>query len=113
MVALGTDGSQAGIDMTRGSLASEILTGRSFGEFSGSVFGAVKKMFPPEVLLLFLIPAAEVGEVISKEVTIGAGDDMRTTGDSDPYKDYYYQREIGGELHTKVAFGDPRKKARF
>lgn len=111
-VALGTDGSKPGIIMARDSLAAELNTGRAFGEFSGPVFGAVKKIFPPEVLTSFLIPATEVSAVIGKEITIGAGSDMKTGGENDPYQQYYYERKIGDEIHTKVAYGDPTK-ARF
>ena len=111
-VALGTDGSKEGIIMARDSLAAELSTGRAFGEFSGPVFGAVKKMFPPEVLTTFLVPAKDVSAMINKEISIGPGSDMKTSGENDPYNQFYYQREIGGELHTKVAYGD-LTKARF
>lgn len=112
-VALGTDGSREGIVMARDSLKAELFTGRAYGEFSGPVFGAAKKMFPPEVLTTFLVPAKDVSAMINKEITIGAGPDMKTMGENDPYSQYYYQREIGGELHTKIAYGDPQNKARF
>lgn len=112
-VALGTDGSDEGIALARDSLKAEFTTGRAFGEISGPVMGAVKKMIAPEVLLTFLVPASEVSAMIGKEITPGAGADMRTAGENDPYNPYYYQRRIGGEMHTKVAYGDPTNKARF
>ena len=111
-VALGTDGSKEGIIMARDSLAAELSTGRAYGEFSGPVFGAIKKMFPPEVLTTFLVPAKDVSAMINKEITIGPGTDMKTFGENDPYNQFYYQRELDGELHTKVAYGD-LTKARF
>jgi len=111
-VALGTDGSKEGILMARDSLAAELSTGRAFGEFSGAVFAAVKKMFPPEVLTTFLVPAKDVSAMINKEIIIGAGPDMKTSGENDPYNQFYYQRKIGGELHTKIAYGN-LTKARF
>jgi len=49
-VALGTDGSKEGINMARDSLKAEFTTGRAYGEISGPVMGAVKKMIAPEVL---------------------------------------------------------------
>lgn len=112
-VAMGTNGSKRGIEIARDALKNEIKTGRAYGEFSGSVFGAVKKMYPPEILTTLLVPASEVSAIINKEIVIGAGEDMKTMGENDPYAEYYYQREIGGELHTKVAYGDPKTKARF
>ena len=112
-VALGTDGSREGILMARDSLRAEFKTGRAYGEISGPVFGALKKMFPPEVLTTMLVPASEVSAMIKKDITIGAGPDMKTGGENDPYNDFYYQRDIGGEMHTKLAYGDPKTKARF
>jgi len=112
-VAMGTDGSSEGILMAKDSLRAELGTGRAYGEISGPVFGSVKKMYPPEVLTSFLVPATEVGAMLGKEISIGPGPDMKHSGENDPYKDYYYERKIGGEMHTKVAYGDPQNKARF
>ena len=111
MVALGTDGSMSGVDMARDTLKSMLKTGRAFGEFSGPVFGSVKKMIPPDVLTTMLVPANEVAGLLNKEITIGPGPDMKMQGTEDPYAPYYYQREIGGELHTKIAYGDPQASA--
>jgi len=112
-VAMGTDGSDEGIALARDSLKAEFTTGRAYGEISGPVMGAVKKMIAPEILSTFLVPASEVSAMINKEITPGAGPDMRTMGENDPYNQFYYQRNIGGEMHTKVAYGDPTNKARF
>ena len=112
-VALGTDGSREGIMIARDSLRAEFNTGRTYGEMSGPVFGALKKMFPPEVLTTMLVPASEVSAMIKKDITIGPGPDMKVGGENDPYGPFYYQRDIGGEMHTKLAYGDPKTKARF
>ena len=112
-VAMGTDGSARGKEIAINSLSSELNTGRAYGEFSGPVFGAAKKLYPPEILTSFLVPATEVSEMIGKEISIGAGPDMKTMGENDPYSQFYYQRDLGGEMHTKVAYGDPKTKARF
>ena len=112
-VAVGTDGSDAGVKLARNSIEAELHTGRAYGEFSGGPWGVAKKKFPPEVLTTFLVPASEVSELIQKEITPGAGADMRTQGENDPYNEYYYQREIQGHWHTKVAYGDKLNKARF
>jgi hypothetical protein len=106
-VAMGTDGSEEGLAMAKQTLKAELSTGRAYGEFSGAVFGAAKKLYPPDVLKPMLVPAANVAAMIGKRIEPGAGSDMRTTGANDPYEAYYYQRIIGGEMHTKVAYGDP------
>jgi len=106
-VAMGTDGSEEGLRLARNSLKAEFTTGRAFGEISGPVFGSVKKMIPPEVLKTFLIPATKVADLLGKRVEPGRGEDMRS-GPNDPYLPYYYQREIGGHMHTKVAYGEPK-----
>ena len=105
MVAMGTNGSKEGIEMAKQVLKADLSTGRAFGEFSGSVFGAAKKLYPPEVLTTMLIPAVDVAHILQKKIIIGAGTDMRTSGANDPYEPYYYQREIGNKMHTKVAYG--------
>ena len=51
--------------------------------------------------------------MIKKDITIGPGPDMKVGGENDPYSQFYYQRDIGGEMHTKLAYGDPKTKARF
>jgi len=111
-VALGTDGSKRGKEMAKNSLRAEFLTKRSFGEISGPAFASVKKQIPPEILTMLLIPPSKVSALIGKEVSIGPGDDL-LTDESDPYYRFYYHREIGGEIHTKVAYGDPTGASRF
>lgn len=112
LVALGTDSSKPGLLMAKETIKKEVLTGRSYGEFSGPIFGTLKKLLPPEVLTQFLIPAKDVGPILKKDYVVGKGDDMKSAP-NDPYEEYYYQREIGGHMHTKVAYGDPKNTARF
>jgi len=107
-VAMGTDGSKEGKWFALNVLRDELLTQRSFGEFSGASFGATRKMIPDDVLVQLLVPAEEVAAKLGKEVSVGAGDDIRSIP-NDPFTEFYYQRKIGSEYHTKLMYGDPAK----
>lgn len=105
-VAMGTDGTEEGKWFAINILRDEMLQQRSYGEFSGQSFGATRKQIPDDVLVTFLVPATEVAAKLGKQIQIGAGDDIIEIP-NDPYTEFYYQRKIGDEIHTKLMYGDP------
>lgn len=92
-VAIATDGTQTGKSQLKNMLIADYKTGRSFGEVSDSALGFIKKIFNNDISA-FSIPVDVVKKLLPDDEII-------------PIDDYYYKREIGGHLHTKIMLGNP------
>jgi len=109
-VAAGTDGTVEGKKRM-----AEIMTHdmhRSYGEKSGPALAFMKKHTPPGFVQQYAIPYEHV-----KKISKALGDEVRRPPEDDPeilkhpeLKDHFYQRQIGGQWHTKAMFGAPYKK---
>jgi hypothetical protein len=100
----GTDAGKAGIsDIKRAEF------GRSYSEISGKALGFTKKLLGTEFLLKYAKTPEEAAKILGDEIFPVPADDenIRYTPE---LKNFFYQRELGGKLHTKVMFGTTGKK---
>lgn len=103
-VAVSSNGSQAGKKYVAMAMIEDLAQGRAYGEASANSLAFAAKMIGYDVLKKFAIPPEKFAEI--------SGDEILPVSDNDPevllhpqLKEFFYQREIGGELHTKIAFG--------
>lgn len=108
-VAVCQDGSKEGKSALASIMSADLKHGRSYIEVSGGALGFLVKLHGYEELKKYAVPVS----ILGKEM----GDDLRPVPASDPdlkkhpeLKDYFYQRQISGELHTKIALGQTGKK---
>ena len=89
-IASGTDGSEQGKKDWKKTKLEDHEHKRAWGEVSGAAEHLQRKMGVP------VVPANKAGKLLNKDVT--------------PHKDgEHYERKIGGEVHTKVIMGHPKK----
>lgn len=107
-VALCAERSQEGKDAIKDLLFGSIKKPREWGEVSGPSWGFILKTVPPQVLQSIVLPIEEVKRLLPNDdivPALGRDPDVKYT---DPYKNFYYIRDIGGgHLHTKIALGRP------
>ena len=105
------DGKRAIQDMLKSSLNI------AYGERSGGSLGLMMKTIPWHILRHFLLTRQEL-EQLTGEKTYEVTPELKTrltSGDQRLWNrftqlhDYFYIRELGGELHMKVAIGTPHK----
>ena len=83
---------------------------RSWGETSGKAWGWIRKITPEDVLLSSVLTIDQVKKLSpGKEIIPGRGKDMLSKP-GDPFRPFYYRRELKGELHTKIAIGKAGNK---
>jgi len=109
MVAGGTDGSKDGKKGLLEILTADLKQQRAFGELSGPLLNFLVKNVGETTIKDYLIDPKIVEKL--------TGDGIFSVPDDDVHlkkfpllKDFFYQREIGGSLHTKIALGVPQKK---
>lgn len=105
MVAFATDGSPEGKQAIANTLKDDVTKGRSHAEVSGPALHFLKKQVPDLHKYAMTRAAAKA---------VNPGDRLRKPPADDPeiqrhpeFKDHFYQRQIGGEWHTKLAVGKP------
>lgn len=91
-IASGTDGTPQGKSDFKKNKTEDNTQKRSWGETSGAAEHIANKLGVPK------IPADTAEKIINKPIL---------SKDSDGY---HYDRLIGGEKHTKIAFGHPKFK---
>lgn len=108
-VAVSQDGTKEGKNALAEIMLADLKHGRSYIEVSGGALGFLIKLHGIDGLKKHAIPT----ETLAKEM----GDDLYFVPASDPdlkkfpeLKDYFYQRMIGGDRHTKIALGRTGKK---
>lgn len=82
---------------------------RAFNETSGPMLRFMIKEVGLDFMKKYLISKENVAKILPEEIFDVPEDDPELK--LHPYfRDDMYQRDIGGELHTKVMFGTPGKK---
>ena len=108
-VAVGTDGSEQGKEALAFMVKGAFKTGREWREISGSMLVFVEKVVGIDAMLKSAIQLDKVKKLLPKDDIIsGYGDDVKKPHEKslmNKLDGFVYQREIGGHLHTKVAFG--------
>jgi hypothetical protein len=109
-VAMGTDGTGEGKQRIAEIMHKDL--DRSYGEKSGPALSFMKRHTPDGFPKKYAMHYDEV-----KKIAKANGHDIRRAPEDDPevlrhpeLKDHFYQREIGGEWHTKAMFGVSNKK---
>jgi hypothetical protein len=108
-VAVSSDGSAEGKKHVADIMVSDLKQGRSHGEQSGASLKFLVKHAGHEALQKHLIHPKDVEKITGEKVHPVPHDDPELK--AHPYfKDHFYQREIGGKMHTKLSLGTPGKK---
>ena len=108
-VALGTDGSNEGKAMLSDALKNDF--NRSYGEVSDNSWRFIQKHLTQEYLLSVVKLPSEVQKILKKdifeldEVPKSKWVSKIKPDKTDPFYDYYYLRNISGELHVKIMLG--------
>ena len=94
-VAIGTDGSVAGKRAMAAFVKEEAKQNRAYGEISGPSYKFFKRVLGDDYQQ-YLVPAAEVGALLGKDVEV--------------IDEFSYRRTIGGTDSIKVLVGRPSGK---
>lgn len=111
-VAISAARSRAGRLALLEIMTTDSLTGRSWSEISDGPLYFLVKLTSIEEVLAVAIPRDLAAKLLPKDTLTPppVGDEM--VKDFPELKNYLYQREIGGRLHTKVAIGTPGNSLR-
>lgn len=103
-VAGGTDGSEDGKTGLFQILKDDLLRHRAFGELSDRMLSFLVKQLGYETIKKFAIHPDKLRTFVDDEI-IDAEENDPEIARHPILKDYFYRREIGGNLHTKIALG--------
>lgn len=106
MVAAGTDGSTEGKNGLAEILSDDLKRDRSYTELSGKLLSFVSNTVGESILAGYLMTPEQFSKVTGDEISDPPSDDPEVLKHS-RIKKFFYQREIGGVMHTKVAMGTP------
>jgi len=106
-VASFTDGTSIGKDALIDIKKDDF--NRAFVEMSGRALGFSKKILGLDHILKYAKTPEEASKILGTELQ-PVPDDDENIKFSPELKDYFYQREIGGKLHTKIMIGTSGKK---
>lgn len=103
-VAVSTDGSKEGKEQLARIMIDDLSQGRSYGESSGGSLAFLVKNVGEESVAKFAIDPSNLEKML--------GDKIFPPNESDPemqrfplLRKFFFSREIGGKLHTKIALG--------
>lgn len=108
-VAGGTDGSREGKDGLIDILKSDLKQRRSYVEVSGPLLSLLKKVIGVNDLKSFAMTPEEFESVSGDSVSDVPENDSEVNRHPE-LADYFYQRKLGGHMHTKIALGTPMKR---
>lgn len=113
LVAVATDGSPEGKLGLLNMFKEEFETGRSYVEISGTMLKFLYNNLGKEFILQYAIKPSDVKTILT-------GDDILPIDPEDSeakifpaLKDFFYRREIGGHLHTKILLGKSGNPIKF
>lgn len=108
-VAIATDGSEHGKQAAARIMTDDIKRNRSYSEQSGKSLSFLKKNLPAGHLQKVALTHDEVKKISpGDEITKPPADDPEILRHPE-LKNHFYQRKIGGTLHTKIMLGTPGK----
>lgn len=112
-VAIATDGSEEGKARLANMLKADY--DRSYGEISGPSLKFLKRHTSDGFVKKTAIKFDDVDKISRAN-----GDEIKPVDHRDPevvahpeLKDFFYQRKIGNEYHTKIMLGTPNKKITY
>ncbi len=95
------------------TMKADVKFNRGWGEVSGKSWTFMRKTFPQSILMQLAIPVKTVIKLSpGKDIIPGIGPDVdpKYIPPNDAFKKFYYQRNLKGDLHTKIAIGQPGQK---
>jgi len=103
-VAVGTDGTPVGKEMFKTIAKDDVKHKRSYGEFSGpSLAFQIKNI---DNIKDHVIPVEKVEKIVGEEIKQPPADDPELLK-FPALKDFFYQRKVGNDWHTKIMIGEP------
>ena len=108
-VAVSSDGSALGKKYVADMMISDLTQGRAFVEQSSSSLSFVAKQIGYELLAKYAIEPKTFAKISGDQLFPVDSDDPEMIKHP-PLKKFFYRRDIGGELHTKIALGSTGKQ---
>ncbi len=106
-----SDGSALGKKYVADMMISDLTQGRAFVEQSSSSLSFVAKQIGYDLLSKYAIEPKTFAKLSGEELFPVESDDPEMIKHPQ-LKKFFYRRDIGGELHTKIALGSPGKQIR-
>jgi hypothetical protein len=106
MVAICSDGSHEGKKAVLDMMTNDLK--RAYTELSSSALKFLIKKLGINEVEKYLIPLEKVKELVGEIHDVP--EDDKEVKRFPELKDYFYQRNLGGHLSTKIAFGKPNLK---
>lgn len=108
-IAVSCDGTKEGKAALAKTMIDDLTRERSYGEVSGPSLSFLIKTIGYDQVKKYAIPFESVPKVLGEPIEPAPEDDPEIANHP-ALKGYFYQREIGGHLKTKMAVGTPGKK---
>ena len=108
-VAGATDGSTEGKNGLLEILTNDLTQQRSYVEVSGPLLSLLKKVIGVKDLKKFLLSPDDFEKISGETINTPSESDSEVKRHPE-LKDFFYQRTLGGHLHTKIAMGTPNKR---
>ena len=105
IVAVGTDGTEDGKAGLLKIFNEELLLNRSYFEISGPFLKFLSNNMGKDFIASHAFSLEEVKKVLNDESILPVDQDDEHVKMFPLFKQYFYQREIGGHLHTKIMLG--------
>lgn len=91
------------------SMIEDLSQGRAYGEMSAASLNFAVKMVGYEIIKMHAMKPSVLADITKEQIFPVPANDPELKLHPD-LKSFFYQREIGGELHTKIALGTAGKK---
>ena len=104
LVAAGTNGSTEGRDGLARIIMDDLKRERAYMELSDKLLRFITRVMGVENLKRFLLSPKDYSKISGNEIFPVEPDDPEIRSNPE-LKGFFYKREIGGDLHTKVAMG--------
>lgn len=110
IVAAGTNASPEGKAGLLAIIGDDVNRQRAFGEFSDKLLAFIIKNIGADVIKKYVIDRSRLKEILGDKEIFDPEPGDRYVVKYPTLKDYFYRREIGGEMHTKLSFGTTGNK---
>ena len=107
-VAVSSDGSALGKKYVADMMISDLTQGRAFVEQSASSLSFLAKQIGYDLLARYAIEPDSFAKLSGEKLSPVDSDDPEVIKHPQ-LKKFFYRRDIGGSLHTKIALGSPGK----
>lgn len=105
LVAIGGDGSDEAKKWILDILKNDLLLLRSYSEISGPLLSFLKKNVGTDLLKSFVKSVADVKKILPNDEILEVDRNDPELKKHPELADFFYQRDIGGDLHTKIMLG--------